>query len=430
MPEAQSNQQSTELPRVQRNPFRNKWTVAILLSVGLAMDYEARVAINSVFPMLRRDLLMTNVQIGLTAGLFLWTYGLLSPLAGYTGDRFSRRTLLIGSVAFWSVATILSAFATSPWQLIAMRMALASAEVFYMPTALAFITDFHTKETQGKGVGIFQAGSYVGIFLAGFPAAYLATRVGWRGMLVLSGGAGLLCAGLLSLLPRDEQNSGGARRTKRWHRPPTSIGQAISILRKTSILNIMLAFALFGGASWTVLTYLPLFIYDRYHFSLELAAFQATFYMQVTAMVSDPILGHISDAWSGRNAKNRFYFGALAGLAGLPALTAIGWGNHTIVLIVGLLLFGMASAAADVSWMPMLTYVTTKYQRATAFGYLNMASCLAGGLCAMLAGLMMKTFGLGVLFACGGGLLFLLAVVLIVTAHVTLPRDMISHTLR
>src|SRR5581483_1401560 len=121
---------------------------------------------------------------------------------------------------------------------------------------------------------------------------------------------------------------------------------------------------------------------EHYHLSLELAAFQSTFYMQMAAILVEPFIGHVSDRWSAKNPKNRFYLCAFAGLAGLPALTAIGLGSHRGVLIPGLLLCGTVFAAADVSWMPMLTYVAKRYQRATAFGYLNMASCLAGGISA------------------------------------------------
>ena len=203
--------------------------------------------------------------------------------------------------------------------------------------------------------------------------------------------------------------------------------EALSLFRRPSIVAIMAAFALSAGAYWILFTFLPLFVYGHYHQSLESAAFQATFYMQASAMLADPILGHLSDKWAIRNPKNRFRFCALAGLIGLPTLIAVGFGNHTFILITGLLLFGLAAAGTDVSWMPMLTYVTSKYERATAFGYLNMASCLFGGLTAMIAALTMKTYGLGIMVAGGGMLFFLLALVLIVAARVFLQRDFVPE---
>jgi MFS family permease len=403
--------------------------MALLLSVGLAIDYQARVAINSVFPLLRRDLWMTDLQIGLTATAFLWTYGLLSPMAGYIGDRFPRRTVLIGSITCWNLVTLLSGFVTSPWQLIAIRIGLAFAQVCYMPTALALITDYHGKETQGQAIGIFQAGSYVGIFLAGLPAAYVATHLGWRVMFRLSGGIGLLFAGLMLALPGEQTGKPSATPGRDDCPSQTSVREAISLLRIPSILAIILAFALSSGALWILFTYLPLFVYEHHHLSLASAAFLATFYMQATAMVADPLLGHVADKWAVRNAKNRFLFCALAGFVGLPALAAVGLGSHVAILIVGLVLFGMVSAGVDVSFMPMLSYVTRKYQRATGFGYLNMAACLAGGLAAMATALTMKRYGLGLLIASGGVLFVLLSLLLLAAAHAFLERDFVSENL-
>jgi MFS family permease len=408
--------------------IQDKWLVSALLSLGLAWDYQARVAINSVFPMLRRDLGMTDLQIGLTATVFLWTYALLSPLAGYLGDRFSRRTVLLVSITSWNVVTILSGLATSPWHLITLRMLVATAQVCYMPTALAFLTDFHDQKTQGKGIGLYQVGAYVGIFLAGFPAAYVATHLGWRMMFLLSGGTGLVCAALLFTLPSDQSESAGGRHDGTGLPTRTSLGAAAAVFRKPSMLNIMFAYALCSGASWLVVTYLPLLIYEHYHLSLEVAAFQATFYIQLSAFVAAPILGHLSDIWPAGHARNRFYFCALGGLLGLPALAAIGLGRRTGILIIGMLAFGMVSAVSNVNYPPMLACVATKYQRATAFGYLNLSGCLAGGASSMLAGLTMKTLGLPFVFASCGGLFVLAFLVLMATVRITLSRDYVAES--
>ena len=73
-----------------------------------------------------------------------------------------------------------------------------------MPTAQALITDFHGTETQGKAIGILQAGSYIGIFFAGLPAAYIATHLGWRVMFFVSGGIGLSFVVLMLALPKEK----------------------------------------------------------------------------------------------------------------------------------------------------------------------------------------------------------------------------------
>ena len=70
-----------------------------------------------------------------------------------------------------------------------------------------------------------------------------------------------------------------------------SVREALSLLRVPSLLLITAAFALAGIAFWVLFTYLALFVYERYRVSLEAAAFQATFYMQFSAMLLMPVIG-------------------------------------------------------------------------------------------------------------------------------------------
>ena len=180
-----------------------KWVLVLLLSAGLAMDYLVRLAPNSIFPILRVKLGVSDFELGLLVSVFLWTYGILSPAAGFIGDRFSRRTVVIAAVAAWSVVTMLSAVVTRPWHFIVMRGVLGAAEVCFMPTAQALIADYHDDTTRSKAIGLFEVGAYCGIFLAGLPVAYSASRLGWRIMLLLCGVMGLMLAYIMHMsLPR------------------------------------------------------------------------------------------------------------------------------------------------------------------------------------------------------------------------------------
>lgn len=381
-----------------------KWRAVGLLSAGLAVDYLTRLSIYSVFPLLRKELIASDVVLGLVASSFPWTYGLLSPVAGYLGDKFSRRTVILVSLVGWSVAAGLCGVATNVWQLVALRVLLAATQVPFMPTAQALVADLHGPETRGKASGLFQSGSYAGIFLAGLPAAATATHFGWRMMLVLCGLLGLVLAAFAwRYLP-------GGERTAAEPPRPASVREALTLLRNPSLLLITAAFSLAGIAFWVIFTYLALFVYERYHVSLESAAFQATFYMQVSAMLLMPMIGGISDSWTRRNPRNRFFVCAVISLLGIPALIAVGAGGHTALLIAGLIAFGIVMAGTDASWMPMLCYVTLPRQRATAYGILNTCSTLAGGTAAMVTALVMKAVGLGTVILSLSSLFFLLAV--------------------
>ncbi|HZJ42929.1 MAG TPA: MFS transporter [Pyrinomonadaceae bacterium] len=400
-----------------------KWIVAGILSAGLGLDYLARLAINSVFPLLRQDLQMTDFEIGLSATAFLWTYALLSPLAGFAGDKFPRRTVLALSVVSWGGVTLLCGFATETWQLLVARVLLGVSQACYIPTAQALITDLHTPRTQAKAIGIFMAGCYVGVFASGMPVAWVSTSFGWRTMFLLIGGISLVFALSMSYIPRVQPR----KSTPDPSSDPLSQGSSIDsvklLLRNKAFAGILIAFALSGAAYFILFTFLPLFIFENFGLSVEAAAFQATFYMQVGALILNPIFGAVADRQSSQQPRNRFYFAAITAATALPALAVVGFGKTTLLLTGGLLFFGVAMAGTDVSWTPMLSTVVSERNRATAYGIMNMASCFAGGTATFAGALLMKSHGLGGLMASGGIMFLVLAILLAITGTLRFQRS-------
>lgn len=422
---------ATPLANLQPNNTSNvrKWLVVFILSAGLGLDYLARLAINSVFPLLRQDLQMSDFEIGLSATAFLWTYAFLSPLAGWAGDRFPRRTVLVLSVVMWGIVTLLCGFATETWQLLVGRVLLGVSQACYIPTAQALVTDLHTPRTQAKAIGIFMAGCYVGIFVAGMPAAWVSTSFGWRTMFLLVGGLTLIFALSMRYLPKADSQKSKSQLTADLT-PDRSSGSVLSLLRNRAFIGIMVAFALSGTAYFILFTFLPLFIFENFGLSVEAAAFQATFFMQASALILNPAMGAIADRGSASLPRNRFFFAALTAATALPALSMVGFGTTTVMLTAGLVAFGVAMAGTDVSWTPMLSTVVPEHKRSTAYGIMNLASCFAGGTATFVGALLMKTYGLGGLVASGGFLFLLLGILLLLTGIFWLPRNLVKTAQR
>jgi predicted MFS family arabinose efflux permease len=238
-------------------------------------------------------------------------------------------------------------------------------------------------------------------------------------MFVLCGASGLVFAVILwKQLPSRGGSNVGRSFGKR-----ISIREVGPLLRKPSFLAILGAFSLIAIVFWVLFSYLPLFIFERYQLSLESAAFQATFYMQVSAVILIPIFGAVYDIWTVRRERNRFLACALVCMLGIPALIAIGTGNHAAILVGGLIMFGLVMAGTDASWLPMLCSITSRHQRAIAYGLLNTSGTLAGGCAAMATALMMKSFGLGSIITFLGALFVLMAVMLSLVAYRLLDHD-------
>ena len=61
---------------------RYKWILVVIMLLISALNYGDRAALSAVFPMLRRDLGVTDMELGLVGSAFLWAYGLGCPFAG------------------------------------------------------------------------------------------------------------------------------------------------------------------------------------------------------------------------------------------------------------------------------------------------------------------------------------------------------------
>ena len=70
----------------------NKWAAVALLWFVCFFNYADRQAIYSVFPLLKAEMGLTDVQLGIVGASFMWVYAAAAPLAGIVGDRFSRKT--------------------------------------------------------------------------------------------------------------------------------------------------------------------------------------------------------------------------------------------------------------------------------------------------------------------------------------------------
>jgi len=70
------------------------WVVAMLWWIAF-FNYADRQAIFSVFPLLQKEMGLSEVQKGLLGSSFAWVYGLAAPFAGNIVDRVRRKAAII-----------------------------------------------------------------------------------------------------------------------------------------------------------------------------------------------------------------------------------------------------------------------------------------------------------------------------------------------
>src|SRR5262249_28726985 len=75
-----------------------KWYVVGMLWCISFFNYADRQAIFSVFPLLKQEMSLTDVELGWLGSSFAWVYGLCAPFAGAIVDRVRRKTAILGGL--------------------------------------------------------------------------------------------------------------------------------------------------------------------------------------------------------------------------------------------------------------------------------------------------------------------------------------------
>ena len=84
-----------------------KWAVVAMLWFVCFFNYADRQAIFSVFELLKSEMNLTDVQLGIVGAAFMWVYAGFGVIAGFIGDRVKRR-LVILTAALGLFATVIA----------------------------------------------------------------------------------------------------------------------------------------------------------------------------------------------------------------------------------------------------------------------------------------------------------------------------------
>lgn len=377
-----------------------KWVVVGLLFFSGFLNLEDRVVIFSVMPLVRQELQLSDLFVGALMSVFLWTYALCSPLAGYFGDRWSRRRVIVGCLILWSVVTVAAGLATSPAQLMATRVLLAVTEAFYLPAALALVADYHSSATRAKAVATLVIGMNLGPVVGGAGAGWIGDHYGWRPTLIALGGAGVLLAAMQALFLRDIA-VGASDLSAATPQPPARAGlreTVWEILRTPSVVAIMIAVAIFSLGAWMLITWLPLFLYETFKLNLTQSGFFGN--LAITGPVFLGALGGglLSDHLGAKHPRRR-----LALLLGFYVL-AIPWpilfsvATGPAMVLSSVFLFQLCRALGELNSHPLIFELVAPEKRSTAVGMSNCLNSLFGGVGALAVGRYRESLGFQTVF--------------------------------
>lgn len=400
---------SAPLPKYdpRRGPGKWAWIAVAVLWVVVMLNYFDRqllaVLNKSITEGGENGIAMTQAQFGMVSSAFLIVYAALSPVGGYLADRFSRKFIILCSLVVWSVVTWMTGQSSSYEELIFWRGAMGVSEAFYIPAALALISDYHRGSTRSMATGLHMSGIYAGQILAGFGAWIAndpACALGWRLTFETFGFIGVAYAIIVILFLHDPQagkDDEAAAVELTSDATPTSdfgIGHVLrSLFTGRAMAMLLIMYACAGFANWFLMGWYPRLLQDMFRISEAEAGPMATMWVNIAKYAAVLLAAVVADMWYRSNKNARAYVPGicfcLAGpcviVAMLPALgVPIGL---TLVATVSLVsMQGVAQGSLDATLMPVLRSHIDERFSATGYGLLNLTSVSAGALISWLGG--------------------------------------------
>lgn len=391
-----------------------KWIVVALLWVVALLNYMDRQMLATMRPSMQIDIheLQSATNFGYLMGIFLWIYGIMSPISGVIADKVNRKWLIVVSLFVWSAVTYGMGLATTYHQVYWLRAFMGISEALYIPAGLSLITDYHNDKTRSLAIGIHMTGLYVGQALGGFGAT-IAAAYTWHFTFHSFGIIGIVYSVVLILFLREKKVIPELKSSEKMlvkEKTPVLKGLAL-LFTNISFWIILFYFAIPSLPGWATKNWLPTLFAQNLHIPMSQAGPLSTITIAGSSFVGVIFGGILSDRWVQKNIRGRIYTSAIGLGLTIPSLLLLGFGHSLFNVITAALCFGIGYGMFDANNMPILCQFVPQKLRATAYGIMNMVGVFAGAFITDLLGRSSDAGNLGKSFAMLAGIVLIALVI-------------------
>ncbi len=253
---------------------RMAWYAVALLSLAYVMSYLDRILINLLIVPIQADLSLSDTQFGMLQSVaFGIFYTVMALPLGRLADRATRKHIVAGGIALFSLFTVLSGLTRSFGQLFAARIGVGVGEASLTPAAYSLLADYFPPSRLGRAIGVFTMSAFVGTGIAYIGGGALIdwlTELGsidvpvlgdvapWQAAFILVGLPGLVLAPLILTL-REPARRGATGE------PPPLAEVAVAVRRRGRALTLLFAgFSMITLSSYASAVWTPAFFIRVY----------------------------------------------------------------------------------------------------------------------------------------------------------------------
>lgn len=385
-----------------QNPSHARvWVVVFAVSLAV-LSYVDRVAISQVAPTISHDLHLSKSQMGVVFSAFILAYALFEIPGAWIADYFGPRKALLRIVAWWSVFTAVTGWATGFRSLVGIRFAFGAGEAGCFPAITKSLTTWLPTNERSRVQGILWTVTHWSGAITPPLVVFMLLFVSWRTSFVILGALGILWLVPFALWYKDDPAQHPSVNPAELAllteaRKDLGVREAVPwglILRTRSVQLLTLQYFCLWFSGYFSVTWLPTYLQEFHHLSSRQSAKYAAILLftgGVGALVSGFFAEHLAKLVGGTRRARRLI--SATGLVGAGTFFALSITFHDPRMMIAAMSasFFCHDLVMPPSWATCMD-VGGKFSGSVA-GVMNLFGNLAGVVSSTLGGYLLQRTG-------------------------------------
>lgn len=234
-------------------------SIAILLGIGVLVNYFDRVNLSVAHDALQKQFGITDVTFGYLLSSYSWTYAAMQLPCGSLLDRFGVRRVMLAAVLLWALASGLSTIAPTIGVLFVARYLLGIGEAPTFPANAKAIGLWFPERRRGVPTATFDAAAKLAIGLGTPFLGFILLRYGLRVNFGTTAILSLVYAGFFAWIYRDPKigEGPGSGRIEEAHVPTVRV---VGLLRQRKVWGAAVGAGACNYCFYLLLTWLPFYL--------------------------------------------------------------------------------------------------------------------------------------------------------------------------
>ena len=163
-----------------------RWGILGVLVVSLLVVVIDNTVLNVALKTIQEDLGATQSQLEWAINSYTLVFAALLFTWGLLGDRFGRKRILMIGLLLFGAASVLTAYAQTPLQLIGARGLMGIGGAAVLPSTLAIITNVFEPKERGRAIGIWAGAVGLAIVLGPVTGGLLLEHFWWGSVFLIN----------------------------------------------------------------------------------------------------------------------------------------------------------------------------------------------------------------------------------------------------